>query len=44
MLYHLLYPLHVHAGLHGLNVLRSMSEYWLWSKGLLEVPKFDIGR
>jgi len=27
---------------YGLNVLRSMSEYWLWSKGLLKVPKFDI--
>ncbi len=26
---------------YGLNVLRSMSEYWLWSKGLLSVPKFD---
>ncbi|HWE31629.1 MAG TPA: phospho-N-acetylmuramoyl-pentapeptide-transferase [Polyangia bacterium] len=25
MLYHLLYPLHVHAGLHGLNVLRYVS-------------------
>jgi glycosyltransferase involved in cell wall biosynthesis len=27
---------------YGLNVLRSMSEYWLWSKGFLKVPKFEI--
>lgn len=26
----------------GLNVLRSMFEYWLWSKGMRNVPKFDI--
>lgn len=27
---------------YGLNVLRSMGEYWMWSKGWITVPKFDI--
>ena len=27
---------------YGLNVLRSMSEYWLWSKRLLKVDKFEV--
>jgi len=27
---------------YGLNVLRSMSEYWLWSKGFIKVPKFEM--
>lgn len=26
---------------YGLNVLRSMGEYWLWRKGLRRVPKFE---
>ncbi len=26
---------------YGLNVLKSMATYWLWSKGLLKIPMFD---
>lgn len=26
---------------YGLNVLKSMSEYWLWKKGLISAPKFQ---
>jgi glycosyltransferase involved in cell wall biosynthesis len=26
---------------YGLNVLKSMAVYWLWSKGLLKVPMFE---
>jgi glycosyltransferase involved in cell wall biosynthesis len=26
---------------YGLNVLKSMTVYWLWSKGLLKIPMFD---
>jgi glycosyltransferase involved in cell wall biosynthesis len=26
---------------YGINVLKSMTTYWLWSKGLLKIPMFD---
>jgi hypothetical protein len=26
---------------YGVDVLRSMLTYWLWTKGLRRVPKFD---
>jgi hypothetical protein len=26
---------------YGLNVLKSMAIYWLWSKGWLKIPMFD---
>lgn len=26
---------------YGLNVLKSMATYWLWSKGWLKIPMFD---
>ena len=26
---------------YGLNVLKSMTTYWLWSQGLLNIPMFD---
>ncbi len=43
MLYHLLYPLHLHAGLHGLNILRYVSTRSLLATLTALALSFTIG-